>query len=151
MSFSGALTTLDTHLVAAGAAVSPAITDVAQGERTTGNSRIDYWFTEIGDPVRMGGAETLSDRMYGVTVLIRPHIAVSDRRETRNANVEARLYALSIDIVSRVMGDYTLGGNCAAGAWSGVSAGWTDNGGSMTRSADITFVFDFVEAITIAP
>ena len=149
MSFSGALTTLDTHLVAAGAAISPKITNVAQGERASAARRIDYWFTEAGGPARMGGQRTLTDEMFGVVILVRVCIPVTDRREALNAAIETDLYAISIDIADRVVGDSTLGGNCTDLRWDGVTTGWQDAGGTWLRIADITFTLDLVEQITI--
>ena len=151
MSFVGALTALDTHLVAAGAAISPTITNVAQGERSGLSRRIDYWFTSIGEPSRFPSRETLSDAMFGVELLVRVYFPVADRRETLNANLEADLYAVSIDIVSRVLGDYTLGGECVALRWEQVSTGWQEVGGGWNRISDTTFTLDFVEQITLAP
>lgn len=151
MTFAGALGVLDTHLTAAGAAVSPTITNIAQGERASGQRRIDYWFVSVGDPSRMSNGETLSDRMLGVEVMVRVYVPVADRRESLNASIEADLYAISVDIVSRVMGDFTLGGECAALRWDGIETGWQDSNGAWLRISDVTFTLDFVEQITIAP
>ena len=150
MSFAAGLAVLDTHLVAAGAAISPAITNVSQGERASMTRRIDYYVTGIGDPAKMGGTDTLTDRMFGVIVACRVYIPVPDRSETLAANIEADLYAVSIDIAQRVLGDSTLGGNCTDLRWEGTEFGWLNMPGWL-RVATTPFTLDFVEVITKAP
>lgn len=149
MSFSGALTVMDTHLVAAGAALDPKIHDVAQGERANLRRRIDYFVAEIGAPDRMGNHETLTDWMFGVTVNVRIYIPVPDRSETLAANIEADLYAITVDIVTRLMGDYSLGGNATAMTIDGAEFGWLNMPGWL-RVATIPVGLDFVEQVSIA-
>ena len=150
MSFSGALAVLDTHLVAAGTAITPTITDVSQGERSSMRRRIDYYITGIGEPQRMGGHETLTDWMFGVGVAIRIYIPVPDRSETLAANIEADLYAIVVDVLSRIAGDAKLGGNCVDMAINDLEFGWLNMPGWL-RVATIPIVLDFVEVITKAP
>lgn len=152
MSFTGALIVLDAHLVSAGAAVTPPIGNVAQGGRANLQQRIDYYVTTIAAPERFGGAhETFTDWMFGVGLDVRLYIPVADRSETLAANIDARLYAVTVDITTRLMGDYTLGANCTAMTIDGAEFGWLENSGAWLRVATIPIVLDFVEQVTIAP
>lgn len=153
MAFPDAMAVLETHLDTAGAQVSPTMANVAQGERDGNDRRIDYWVDSIGGAERFGGAsESYTDRMFGVTVSVRAVIPVRDKRVTLVSNVEADLYTVSFQIAFRVLGDYTLGGNCTAATWQGAEFGWERNDdGTWLRTSTTTLVFDFVEQITLAP
>ena len=151
MSVAAALTVLDAHLVTAGATITPAITDVAKGERANLHRRIDYWLSGLGAPERMAGAHaTLSDWMVGLGVTVRVYIPVTDRSETYAANIETDLYTVAFNIASRVMGDFTLGGNCTAMTVDDIEFGWLSATGWL-RVATIPLTLDFVDQIAIAP
>lgn len=150
MSVAGALTVLDAHLVTAGATIATVISDVAKGERANLHRRIDYWLDGMGAPERFGGAHaTLDDWMIGLGVTVRVYIPISDRSETYAANVETDLYTVAFNIASRVMGDFTLGGNCTAMTVNDIDFGWLSGTGWL-RVATIPLVLDFVDHITIA-
>lgn len=153
MSVAAALTVLDAHLVTAGATITPAITDVAKGLRENLHRRIDYWFETIGAPERMAGSHaTLSDWMVGLAVTVRVYLPVPDRSETYAANVETDLYTVAFNVAVRVMGDFTLGGNCTAMTVNDIPFGWISApGGGWLRVATIPLVLDFVDQIAIAP
>jgi hypothetical protein len=147
VSVAGALTVLDSHLVTAGASVTPAIVNVAQGERSSLDRRIDYWIQQLTDPPSMSGfTETLTDRMFGAEVAIRAYIPVRDRRETLVANTEADLATVSANIAIRVLGDADLGGNVYRLTWNGCAFEWlrTDDG-TWVRISTTTLTLGFVE------
>ena len=150
MSFVAGLAILDTHLVAAGAAISPTITNVSQGERASMTRRIDYYVTAIGEPQKMGAHTTLTDWMFGVGINIRIYVPVPDRSETLAANIEADLYAIVVEILTRIIGDSKLGGNCTDMTVNDTEFGWLNMPGWL-RVATIPLVLDFVEQIPIAP
>jgi hypothetical protein len=151
MSVAAALAVLDGHLVAAGALVTPNIVDVAKGERANLHRRIDYWLDGMAGPERMAGSHaTLTDWMIGVGVTVRVYLPVADRAETYAATVETDLYTLAFNIASRVMGDFTLGGNCTAMTVNDIEFGWLSSTGWL-RVATIPLVLDFVDQIVIAP
>ena len=151
MTLAAALAVLDTHLVAAGATISPAITDVAQGERANLHRRADYWLDGITAPERFTGAHaTFTDWMVGIGVTCRFYLPVADRAETYAANIETDIYTLAFNLASRVMGDFTLGGNCTAITIHDIEFGWLSATGWL-RVATIPLVLDFVDQITIAP
>jgi hypothetical protein len=97
-----------------------------------------------------GSHATLSDWMVGLGVTVRVYIPVTDRSETYAANVETDLYTVAFNVASRVMGDFTLGGNCTAMTVNDIDFGWLSGTGWL-RVATIPLVLDFVDQIAIAP
>lgn len=149
MSVADALTVLEAHLVTAGATISPAITDVARGSRANLDRRIDYWLESMGGPERMAGAHaTLSDWMIGLHVRVQVYLPIRDISKTYAKNMEVDIYTVAFNIASRVMGDFTLGGNCTAMTVDDIvfdiigTTGWL-------LMASIPLTLDFVDQIAI--
>jgi hypothetical protein len=150
MSVAAALAVLDGHLVAAGATITPAITDVHKGARANLQRRIDYWLAGFAEPRRFGGQHaTLTDWMIGLKVTCCVYIPITDISKTYAANIETDLYTVAFNIAALVMGDASLGGNCTAVDVGDVDFDLIGTTGWL-RVAAIPLVLDFVDQITIA-
>lgn len=151
MSFAQALSVIDTHATAAGAALSRKITLVLPGEPATppGNC-IAYWYEGDGAP-RHFPPRTLTDQMVGERVTLRAYWSVSSRDRVAMANLEADVRALKLDLKSRLSGDSTLGGNCVDLDMDDADAAWLNLDGGLWRTLTIPLVLDYVDIQTIAP
>lgn len=151
MTFSGCLSTLETHLAAAGGACTPAITDIGCGDPGLPNGRVlRYWYTGSGAPSRMGARSTLTDEMIGEQLVIRAYFPIptrSDKAVMRALEVDCQ--AIARQLTSRLNGDRTLGGNCVDLTVGDVNVGYL-NGDATFRTVEIPLTLDFVDIDTIA-
>lgn len=152
MTFSGALTVLETHLVAAGAALSPAITDVGGGEPGVPPGRaIRWWYEGDGEPKRMGAPRTLNDEMVGERITVRAYWSVPTRDKAPSRALEVAIQLAVRQIRHRLLGDSTLGGNVTDLDVSGADVEWLSLGDAWWRVATVKLVLDMVDIDTIAP
>lgn len=151
MSFAGALTVIETHLTAAGAAISPAITDIGRGERIGLSRRIDYWYEGDGPSGKLGAARTLGDEMVGERVAIRVVLPVTDRSVKLATDIDAEVQSIKTEIKKRLIGDSQLGSNIVDLSVGTAEAGWSGEGGAWARTLEIDLVLDFVDVLVIAP
>lgn len=107
-----ALAVIQTHLVAAGAALPTPLTDVANAYGIPRGRAIRYWFAGDGPSKRMGGAETLGNQMTVLRVRIIAFAVLSSFSESVTAGVDADTWTLTYEMLSRLVGDKQLGGNC---------------------------------------
>lgn len=105
-----ALTVLNTHLVAAGAALTDPFTDVDRGLPTSGRQLRYYWDGEIVPP-RMGGPRVLNGEMVGERFAIVATWPVTNLDVATVAAIDAEMQTLAGEIRTRIQGDSQLGGN----------------------------------------
>ena len=148
--FTTALANLETHLVAAGTAITPNITDVGAGEAgTPAVASIRYWYNGDGDPARMA-RRTLTRESVGERVTIQALWAVASRDKPIAASLEARVRALKVAIKTALNGDSDLGASCESILVGDAEAGWLNAGGGTWRSLNIPLTIDMTDTDTIA-
>lgn len=148
--FTTALSTLETHLVAAGTAITPAITDVSAGEPgVPPGACIRYWYTGDGDPKRMGRF-VLNGESLGEQVTVRAYWPVATRDKAPAAALEAAVRALKVAIKTAINGDIDLGAACESVWIDDAQAGWLQLDGGTWRTLTVPLVLDMTDTDTIA-
>ena len=104
-----ALGVLDTHLIAAGAAITEDINDVARGLPTGGRQIRYYWAGEV-EPPKMGGPRVLNGQMVGQRFAIVALWPLTDLSPATVTSIDAEMQTLAGEIRTRIQGDATLGG-----------------------------------------
>jgi hypothetical protein len=98
------------HALAAGAALSDPILDVAAGFPVPrGRCVRVYWAGET-EPVRMGGQRVLNAELIAERTRIVLFLPITLNDETLAAVIDAQLHAFKHDLRTRVLGDSQLGG-----------------------------------------
>jgi hypothetical protein len=105
-----ALVVLDAHLVAAGAAITEDISDVARGLPTGGRMIRYYWAGEV-EPPKMGGPRVLNGQMVGQRFAIVALWPLGNLNPDTVAAIDAEAQQLAGEIRTRIQGDSQLGGN----------------------------------------
>lgn len=150
MTFSAAMSTLNTHLVTVGATLSPKITDIGQGEPGVPPGRCArYWYEGDGPPARMGATRTLRDQMVGEKVTIRCYWPVAGRDKAVASALEVDVQAAARAIKNALIGDSTLGAACVDLEVGDADTGWLLLDGASYRTLTIPLVLDFVDIDTI--
>lgn len=105
-----ALVVLEAHLVAAGAALTNPMLDVARGLPTGGRMLRYYWGGEV-EPPHMGGNRVLNGEMVGQKFIIAALWPLSDLSPATVTSIDAEMQVLAGQIRTRLLGDSQLGGN----------------------------------------
>jgi hypothetical protein len=105
-----AIAVLQTHLAAAGAALTHDILDVSRGVLTGGRSIRYYWVGEC-EPPKMGGQRVLNGEMVGQRFVIAASWPLSDLSTAQVTALDTEMQTLAGEIRTRIQGDSTLGGN----------------------------------------
>lgn len=151
MTFAAALTALNTHLVAAGAAITPAITDVGWGQPGAPTSTcIRYWYEGEGDSPKMA-PRTLTDATVFEAIRIAAYWPVATRDKAPAAALDTRVQLFVRQVKNRLNGDSQLGGAVVDIELGNASAGWLTVGDAAWRSVEIPLVVILVDIDTIAP
>jgi hypothetical protein len=149
VTFANAMTTIGTHLAAAGTAVTPQILDVSRGAPVSVGARmIRYWYAGDAAPTRYQGQRTLTTEMIGRRVTIAVLWPVSDKAVL--ASLDAEIVAVETEIKTRLLGDSQLGGAC-----DDLDVGYSEVdypvvNGAQVAELTIPLTLDFGEAYTIA-
>ena len=146
MSWSGALTTLETHLTTAAATVNALDTGkdpfrVRRGEPFSLMSRqVAYWYE--GDQESRTGGMTLGKNNIEEKVTVRWYWPVLNRDDTWVAALEVQLQAANRATQGPLLGDVTLGGNSIALFLGETTAGWQNVGEAWVRVLTIPVFVD---------
>jgi len=148
MDFAAAMTVLETHALAAGAALDTPILDVDRASPTPKGRCIRLWWSGNSEPVKMGGRYTLSSEMLAERVSIVAFFPVSTLAEEATGFNDAEARDLRQELYTRLLGDSQLGGNVEDLSIEGVETGWETQGNIRYRTLDMTVLLEYVE-ITI--
>ena len=148
MDFAAAMTVLETHALAAGAALDTPILDVDRASPTPKGRCIRLWWSGNSEPVKMGGRYTLSSEMLAERVSIVAFFPVSTLAEEATGFNDAEARDLRQELYTRLLGDSQLGGNVEDLSIEGVETGWEKQGDTRYRTLDMTVLLEYVE-ITI--
>lgn len=113
MTVAAALVVLDAHLVAAGAALTDKMLDVARGLPTGGRQIRYYWSGEV-DPPRMPGNQTLNSQLVGSRFVIAATWPLQDLTPDTVSAIDVEMQELAGQIRTRLDGDTSLGGSVAS-------------------------------------
>lgn len=150
MAFADQLAAIKTHAVAAGATLSPALTDVAIAHPVPrGRCVRIFWAGEV-EPVRMGAQRSLNAELIAERIMLVAFWPISDSSETGAEAIETDIYALKHEIRTRVLGDSQLGGMSTDLAMSYAETDFVVISGTAYRTLECEFVTDFFE-YSIAP
>ena len=105
-----ALVVLQTHLVAAGAALTEDILDVSRGLPTGGRQIRYYWGGEIEAP-RMGMTLDLTGEVVGQRFIIAALWPLTNLSPDLVTVIDAEMQTLAGEIRTRILGDSQLGSN----------------------------------------
>lgn len=105
-----ALVVLNTHLVAAGAALTDPILDVDRG-LVTGGRMIRYYYAGEAAPPHMDGPRVLNGTMVGQRFYIDAAWPLSGLSVEQVTAIDAEMQVLAGQIRTRIQGDSQLGGN----------------------------------------
>lgn len=149
MTFPNAMTTIGTHLTAAGTAASPQIKDVDRGAPVDVPHRlIRYWWAGTSDPPHYDGNQTLTTRMIGQRVTVGVYVPIADRAVLRS--LDAELVAIQADIYTRLLGDSQLGGACDDLMVGDAEVDYPVINGAQVAELTIPLTLDFGEGYTIS-
>jgi hypothetical protein len=105
-----ALAVLQTHLTAAGAALTDPLLDVDRGVLTGGRQIRYYWQGEC-EPPRMPAERVLSGEMVGQRFTLAACWPLSDLSVDQVTELDKEMQALAFQVRTRIQGDSQLGGN----------------------------------------
>jgi hypothetical protein len=106
-----ALVVLNTHLVAAGNALTDKLLDVDRGLPSSRGRQIRwYWGGEV-EPPRMGGHRVLNGELVGQRFVIVACWPLTDLSEGLVSAIDAEMQVLAGEVRTRIQGDSQLGGN----------------------------------------
>jgi hypothetical protein len=146
MSWAGVLSTVDAHLVTAGATLTPAITVVRRGEPySLGRQMIAYWYA--GDREH---ANTLTSTTIDEHLVIRCYWPVPNRDDVLAAALEVSVQQANRAIQARLWGDAHLGENVIGLDIDPAEAGWEAWGEAWIRTLTVSLWCWMVDVETIA-
>lgn len=144
-----ALAVIGTHLTAAGAAASPSTSDVLNAYGVPKGRSIRYWFDGDGPSKRMGAEQTLGHQMSIIRVKIIAFAPLSSFMESLTAAVDAETWILTFQIISRLVGDKQLGGNCVDMTVGDADVQFPVISGSQYRTVEIDLALEYPELYPI--
>lgn len=145
MAYADQIAAIKTHAVAAGAAVTPKILDVAIGVSPPSTRCIRIFYGGEAEPERMGAGMTLSSRLIGERVIVVVYIAVSNLSEQETEAVETELYAIKHELRTRILGDAQLGGQSTDLVMSLAEPDHIVYGNGRYRTLSTEIIPEFVE------
>lgn len=152
LTYASALAQLKQHAVDAGAAVTPAILDVAIGPpvpNPNGRTVRLFYDAEV-EPAKMGAGSSLNSRLVGERIALIFFIPVSSLSLQEIEAVEDELYDFKHELRTRVLADSKLGGMSTDLEMGLCQADYGVIGNIRYRTLATDFVTDYAE-YTIAP
>lgn len=151
MAYADQLAAVKTHAVAAGAAVTPPILDVAVGPSLPLTSRCArIFYGGETDPERMGARLTQNSQMIAERIVVTLFIAVSNLSLQEIEAVETELYAFKHELRTRILGNSQLGGQSVDLAMTPVEPDYVVVGNTRYRTLETEIRTETTE-YTIAP
>ena len=136
MDIDAVLTALENHATTAGAAVTPALTDVTAGLPVPrGRCVRIYWDGEI-DPPRMTGRVPLSSEMIGDRLMVTAFWPVGDAGEAAHRNRILEMWGFAAALRTALDTDMTLGGEVQTIRVGDATPGVTTEGGGWYATVD---------------
>ena len=150
MAWADLLAVVDTHLVAAGATLTPPVTGIRHGEPDAVTTPVfAYWYG--GDRESTTGGNTFGKTNIEEMLIIRGYFPGSLRVKSQDAALEELIRAAKAAIRLRLWADGQLGGNAIGIDLDPTLSGWSVVGGSIVRTFEFVLWCDLAEVDTIAP
>lgn len=150
MAFADQLAALLTHATAAGAAITPKVTDVAIGLPLPRGRCIRLFWDGEQLPVRMGGQRDLTGELVSDRITAALFMPVSTSSEAQYSQTLTEMYAFKHEMRTRVLGDSQLGGQSTDLEMEYAAPDFAVFGQALYAVVNCTFVLDFSE-YPIAP
>ena len=150
MSWAGVIAAIDADLVTAGATLSPAISEIRQGEPDVVNTPIiGYWY--VGDRESETGGNSLTKTNIEEGVLVRIYRPGSVRATSLDDSLEVWVRGAVRACKAALWGDVYLGGNSIGLSITDTVAAWENVANVLCRTATFTVWVDqaFVDDITV--
>src|SRR3989304_2987544 len=150
MSGAGVIAAIDADLVTAGATLSPAITEIRQGEPDAVNMPIiGYWY--VGDRESLTGGNSFGKTNIEEGVLVRIYRPGSVRATSLDDSLEVWVRSAVRACKAALWGDAHLGGNSIGLDITDTVAAWEAIGNVLCRIATFTVWVDeaFVDDIAV--
>lgn len=112
MTYAAVKSAIVAHCSAAGATLTPPLTDVAAAFPWPAGRCIRVYYGGEDDPPRFVGRTTLGSEMIGKATLIAAFFPLTLMSSDLAAAIDTDMEALSDQLRSRLTGDATLGGAC---------------------------------------
>lgn len=146
LTYASAIDAIVTHALAAGAAGTPAILDVAIGPPLPVSTRcVRIFYGGETEPEHMGGGRTLNSRMIGERIVLILWIAVSNLSQQEIDAVETELYTFKHELRTRVLGDSQLGGMATDLEMAPCVTDYLTNANVRYRTLETEFTTDYAE------
>lgn len=146
MTWDGAITTLEAHMVTATSTYQ--YTQFAGEPGLPAKKTICWFIAGVGDNPHI--AETLTDHPFGDFVNVRVYIPVSNRSGTPSRSVEMELRDVTRRLISALEGDRTLGDNCEAITINDADAGWLTVDNGWWRISTVPLILGFTDTESIS-
>jgi hypothetical protein len=145
MSWSGVLSTVQTHCETAGAALTPPITYVRASEPVAvPQDMIAYWYD--GDQESTTGGNTFGKVNTQERLTITFYWRVEDRKDSYAADLEVTARTANRALHAALWGDVKLGGNCIGIDMGPTQMAWAQHEpGKWARTLTATLIVDLAE------
>lgn len=146
MTLDAVLSAIEAHAAAAGAAVTPPITDVCAGLPVPRGRCVRVFWTGEAEPVRMPGRYTLSGELVGDSITVRGFWPVASADEAAHRSRVLEMAALAHGVRAAIDGDQTLDGDAADSVLVGDSdADFAVIAGALYAVVDIPLTVSYRE------
>lgn len=152
MAWQDTLDVIEAHLLAAGATLTPKVTNIRHGEPTalsSGKPVYAYWYA--GDRESQTGGNTFTRTNLEEGIRIQLYAPGTIRLRNQTDTTEQFLRAGVRAIKARLWGDAALGGNTIGLDLDGSETGWFEISGMLARTVGFTAWLDLAEVDVIAP
>ena len=143
MTWSGAITVLESHMAAAGTAFSQ-----QGGESLPARKTAAWYYTGTTDCALI--PPTLTDHPYDETLEVRFYWPVSTRAAIPARTLENEVESVTRTFLARIFADIDLGANVEHVEVGDATAGWLDIDGSAWRIVTIPLTLGFTDVEPIA-
>jgi hypothetical protein len=150
MSFSGAVTQIETHAKAAATAVDSTFTDVQVAHPVPKGRSGRIFYIGDSESERAGAARTLTTEMRAERVMVIYFWPLSTSGEDFANNIETQVIAVNQEVKTRLLGDSTLGGACNDLELGDTVTDFVQVGGGTYRTLEIEVMPTFLDAYPIA-
>lgn len=144
MTWSGAITALEAHMLAAAPAHSQRAGDPGLPPRKTAA----WYYVGTGENPLI--PETLTDHSYAESVEVRFYWPVATRDVNPSRTLENDVRNITRTLIARLQADRDLGGNCSDLTIGDANAGWLESDGGVWRVSTIPLSLGFTDLEPIA-
>ena len=150
MAYADQIAAVKTHAVAAGAALTRAITDVAIAAPVPRGRCVRIFYGGEAEPVRMGTARVLTGELIAERIVVVIFLPIGEYAETLTSAIEDDLYAFKHELRTRIQADSQLGGQSTDLEIGYAATEFLQIGQVVYRTLEMEITTDYIE-YPIAP